>query len=175
MECGSDPPRRQRADGHSFASPQAVDVISFLIAAKLQCCALRVGVLRAFGPHQKETVHEPPGAIRLKCIPGNRAVCRLLRVSCSCNSIEVSCQSPFISSDTARESCRLMTGLVFACSPDRCHSWRHSISCLPARRGTKTSSSRANVMASTGQLPQGTLASTAMLSSMCRRPGAFER
>lgn len=75
-KCGSDPPRRQRADGHSFASPQAVDAVSFFKAAKLQCCALRVGVLRASAPtiDQKRPCMSPrpPGAIRFKCIPGEQ-------------------------------------------------------------------------------------------------------
>lgn len=103
--------------------PRLLMSFSFLRVAKLQCCALRVGVLRACGPHQKRpcmSPRPPPGAIRFKCIPGEQG-CRLLRVSCSCNSIEVSCRCPFISSDTARESCRLMTGLVFGhvLSPDK--------------------------------------------------------
>lgn len=104
--------------------PRLLMSFSFLRVAKLQCCALRVGVLRACGPHQKRpcmSPRPPPARSDSDAFQGSRAVCRLLRVSCSCNSIEVSCRCPFISSDTARESCRLMTGLVFGrvLSPDK--------------------------------------------------------
>lgn len=104
--------------------PRLLMSFSFLIAAEPKCCALRVGVLRACGPHQKRPCMSPRPPRRDQIQMHSRGAglsVVSLRVSCSCNSIEVSCQSPFISSDTARESCRLMTSLVFGrvLSPDK--------------------------------------------------------
>lgn len=76
IKCGSDPPRRQRADGHSFASPQAVDVIFFSNSSRTQMLCSPGWSPPGLRPPPKETVHEPPvpppGAIRFKCIPGEQ-------------------------------------------------------------------------------------------------------